>query len=421
MDMTTFLFAIALWLFLVIVVFGVSQPNVLWQLWREPSFRQPILIIESDDWGPGPPEDARALQQLAAVLARHHDVRGRHAVMTLGVLLAVPDTRRMRDVNCREYIAATVSEPEFAPVVEAIRRGVKANVFSPQLHGMEHYWPAAVLEAAGPRPEVREWLVQQGIPRTEQLPPPLQSRWIDASVLPSTELLEKEVVLAASREAEFFSRVFGVGASVAVPPTFIWTEHTEKGWSEAGVKFVVTPGTRYFARDHKGALISTGERIHNGQVGAGGLMYVVRDDYMEPALGHRAERAVAAVEAKAALGRPTLLETHRFNFTESGPRLNHALGEIDRLLATILDRFPDVLFMSTGELAEAIARSDPALIDRRFLARTRCFLLRSARTPRLKKMAWITGAIVPACLVYWLTCLLTGASRAGAKISPASP
>jgi hypothetical protein len=419
--MTTFVFAIALWLLVVVIVFGVSRPKALWHLWREPLFRYPILIIESDDWGPGPPEDATALQQLVALLARHRDVRGRHPVMTLGLLLAVPDTKRMRDADCVEYLAVTISEPQFAPVVDAIRTGVTVTVFSPQLHGMEHYWPAAVMKRARDEPNVRAWLVQEGVPRTEQLPPPLQSRWIDGSALPSRELQEEEAVLAASHEVEAFSQIFSVAAKVAVPPTFVWTERTEVGWAKAGVKFVVTPGERYFARDDKGMLISTGKCIHNGQCGDSGLMYLVRDDYMEPALGHRAERGVDAVEAKAALGRPTLLEIHRFNFTEPGPRMTHALGEIDRLLAMTLARLPNVRFISTVELAEAIARDDPELVDRRSLARIRYWLLRSARIPPLKKLAWITGAIIPAWLVYRLTCLLTTSSQGVAKTSAVWP
>jgi hypothetical protein len=314
-----------------------------------------------------------------------------------------------------------ISEPQFTSIVEAIKRGMNVRVFSPQLHGMEHYWPAAVMRAAREQPDVQAWLVQEAVPRTEQLPAPLQSRWIDGSVLPSRELQSEAAVLAACQEAEAFSRIFGVTAAVAVPPTFVWTELTEAGWAKAGVKFVVTPGERYFARDSRGAPIGTGKRIHNGQLGDSGVMYLVRDDYMEPALGHRAERGIDAVAVKSALRRPTLLETHRFNFTGPEARLNHALSELDRLLAVTLERFPDVQFMSTEQIAQAIACGDRALIDTRALTRIHYWLLRSTRIPRLKKLAWITGAIVPGWLVYRLTCLLSAASQTGARISEVSP
>lgn len=52
--------------------------------WREPVLRQPVLIVESDDWGAGPLAQADALRRLAASLQRVRDRSGRPAVMTLG-------------------------------------------------------------------------------------------------------------------------------------------------------------------------------------------------------------------------------------------------------------------------------------------------------------------------------------------------
>src|SRR5512143_1501807 len=55
--------------------------------WREPVLRSPVLIIESDDWGAGPLQQADALRCIAALLQRVRDRSGRQAVMTLGVVL----------------------------------------------------------------------------------------------------------------------------------------------------------------------------------------------------------------------------------------------------------------------------------------------------------------------------------------------
>ena len=81
-----------------------------------------------------------------------------------------------------------------------------------------------------------------------------------------------------------------------------------------GVEVVVTPGLRYAGRDDAGRPDRAGAKIYNGDTGAGNLIYVVRDDYFEPKLGHRAERGLEAVARKTRTGRPTLFETHRFNF-----------------------------------------------------------------------------------------------------------
>ena len=365
--------------------------GALGRLWREPVLRDPVLIIESDDWGPGPAADARALEQLAEILGRHRDARGRPAVMTLGLLLSVADTRRIREGGGREYFPALLTEAAFHPILAAIRKGMAAGVFSPQLHGMEHYWPHAVMKAAERDERVRAWTMQDAVPRHEDLPPQLQSRWIDGSQLPSQALPEREVAEAANRETRTFQELFGIREPVVVPPTFVWTEHAELAWAAAGVRVVVTPGMRYSARDAQGKLVAAGERLCNGDGGAGGVMYVVRDDYFEPALGHRAERAIAALEAKAALGRPTLLETHRFNFTGSAAQKDDALRETERLLRGALQRLPRLRLMSTAELAQAIARQDGELVEKRIAPRIKACLARAAQDARLRKLDWLSA------------------------------
>jgi len=391
---------LVIWLAGLTVLFGCLQRRTLQRLWREPMLRCPVLIIESDDWGPGPPTDAEALQRLARILGRHRDARGRPATMTLGMLLAVPDTGKMRQADGRRYHAASIAEPQFGAILEAIRRGAGDGVFSPQLHGMEHYWPEAVMKASRDQESVRAWLVQENVPRNEDLPAALQSRWIDGSTLPSNALPESQVAEAAARETEVFRQVFGAKPSVVVPPTFVWTDAVEAAWSRSGVVVLVTPGTRYFARDLSGKLVGEGQPLYNGQSGANGMVYVVRDDYFEPALGHRAGSAVAAIEAKSRVGRPTLLETHRFNFTGPAAQQEGALHETELLLRSAIGRFPDIRFMATAELASAMARADPDLVEQSLVPRIRIWLARVARIPRLRKLAWLSGAILPAWLVY---------------------
>lgn len=401
-----FLFAAVLWLTALAVTFGWVQGRLLRQLWREPMLRRPVLVIESDDWGPGPPGDAEVLERLVRLLAQHRDARGRCAVMTLGILLAVPDTQKMRQTAGREYYAASISEPQFSPIVAAIRRGTDEGVFSPQLHGMEHYWPEAVMTASRDRETVRAWLLQNGVPRNEDLPAALQSRWIDGSILPSRELPDEEVAAAVARETEVFRQVFGTKPSVVVPPTFVWTDAVEESWSNAGVRVLVTSGTRYWARDGSGRLVGEGKPLYNGETGVSGIVYIVRDDYFEPVLGHQAGRALAAIEAKNRLGRPTLLETHRFNFTGSSAQTEDALRETELLLRSVVERFPRVRFISTVELASAMARADADLLEQRVAPRIRTWLARSARIPRLRKLAWLSGAILPASLIYQMLSLI---------------
>jgi hypothetical protein len=121
------------------VLLAFARPLVA--RWREPVLRHPILIIESDDWGAGPLQQAEALTRISAVLQRIRDRSGRPAVMTLGIILEVPDGPRIAATHCTEYHALPLTDPRFDTIRSAIQEGIAANVFAPQLHGQCHYWP----------------------------------------------------------------------------------------------------------------------------------------------------------------------------------------------------------------------------------------------------------------------------------------
>ena len=146
-----------------------------------------------------------------------------------------------------------------------------------------------------------------------------------------------------------------------------------------------------------------GRRLYNGMTTRDGLRYVVRDDYFEPSKGHRAERALEALEAKVRLGRPTLLETHRLNFVGHAAAADVAFEELARALDLVLQRFPDVVFLSTRELVEHIERRDPDLIECGIARRLHIWLLRSSAISRLVKLACLTGIVLPAWLLLQAT------------------
>lgn len=377
-----------------------SYRRTLRALWTEPVVRAPVLILESDDWGPGPATDAAALERLAALLAGFRDALGRQPVMTLGVLLAVPDREAIASTAPPAYRRVTLADPAFTPVRAAMAAGEVAGVFAAQLHGLEHLWPPALMAATGD-PAVAAWLAAPGPTDTGTLPPHLQTRWADASVLPSRPLSEEAIRQAATEEVAAFRAVFGRLPEVAVPPTFVWTEVVERAWAEAGVRVVVTPGQRHEGRDAAGRPTPGARPIRNAERGGGGVLYLTRDVYFEPALGHTPERALADVAARHRLGRPALIETHRFNYT--GEAASRGLTALEALLRLALARFPGLRFRSTAELAEALARRDPDLVETRLGARLAVWLLRVAAVSRLKKLAWATGAVVPGWVLFLST------------------
>lgn len=359
----------------------------LWALWREPMLRDPVMIIESDDWGAGPvAAQATALNRLAEVLSRYRDQNGRHPVMTLALVLAVPDGRAISLDG--QYHRLQLDDPLFAPVLQAIERGRAAGVFALQLHGMEHYWPAALMASSDPA--VKAWLTAEPPGTTEKLPSPLQSRWVDASVLPSRPLEPAVVEAAIKEETGLYQCLFGEPPRVAVPPTFVWTETVERAWARAGVECVVTPGLRSACRNAEGLPDCDSGPFYNNQPGQG-VAYLVRDDYFEPERGHRAERGLQALAHKWDERRPCLLETHRSNFIGDAASATRSLAEIDRLYALALAHHPGLRFASSEELGRALRDGDSAWIEENVRVRLAAWLSRARALRGYWKGARLTG------------------------------
>ena len=296
----------------------------------------------------------------------------------------------------------------FSDIREAMLEGVQKGVFCLQLHGAEHYWPPALVAAANKDDSVMRWLLTQGVPRTESLPSHLQSRWTDGSTLPSKPLSDAAVVEAVEDEVALFARVFGKAPIVAVPPTFVWDERVEQAWGKCGVRVVITPGCRYEVRHVGGMLRVPRQTIRNGDRAADpGAVYLVRDVYFEPSLGHKAEYVRDRILHRVRLGRPALVEMHRFNFVDNGQKASANLAELDRLLELTLRTLPDVQFLSPRELADAIVRQDPEVVETAYLGRLATWLIRLWEQRRLRWLAIMTLAVLPAALLWILASLAT--------------
>ncbi len=376
--------ALSIWLVLLAGIVLVWRRSLL-ALWREPVFTAPILIVESDDWGAGPKAQAAALATLAEHLQQHRDVSGRPAVMTLAVILALPEAGA---TSPRQQ--TTLASEAMQPILAAIQAGREQGVFALQLHGMTHYWPETLFAAARSQSEVAAWLAAPDL--TEPLPSPLQSRWTDAAVLPSRPHSPAAIAEAVAEEIALYRLVFGTTPEVVVPPTFVWNQRVEAAWAAAGVQAVVTPGRRLTGRDAEGRPAGVDRTMRNSEQGEGGVTYLVRDDYFEPLFGHRPDQAVAALRRKTELGRPCLLETHRSNFlTAAGGDPDAALVALDTLYTTALAEFPTLRFASCAELGQAMRNADPAWIAQDGRRRFTIWRRRAGELPRFGKAARLSG------------------------------
>lgn len=364
--------------------------------WREPVLRHPILIIESDDWGAGPLQQAEALTRISAVLQRIRDRSGRPAVMTLGIILEVPDGPRIATTSCSEYRALPFTDPRFDQIRAAIQGGIAAGVFAPQLHGQSHYWPPALMTAATNTPAVGDWLTSPEPAATEYLPSHLQSRWVDASSLPSRALSPDEIQQAATVEARDYQALFGNDPQVAVATTFVWNDAVEAAWAQAGVEVIITPGHRSACRNAVGKPDCVDATMLSGERSLSGQTYLVRDIYFEPALGHSPQCLVDGLLTRTRQGRACLIETHRFNFLQA---LVASLAALDTGLKAALAACPNLRFITPLELAHAIQVRDQNWIETGVKPRLAAWCARLDEIPRFRLIATLTGLVLPLALL----------------------
>jgi hypothetical protein len=74
------------------------------------------------------------------------------------------------------------------------------------------------MAAAKNTPAVRDWLTAPEPASTEDLPSHLQSRWVDASSLPSHPLSPDAIQQAAATEARDYQALFGTAPKSPSPP-----------------------------------------------------------------------------------------------------------------------------------------------------------------------------------------------------------
>ena len=373
------------WLIILVALVTVYRHQLV-SNWREPVLRVPVLILESDDWGAGPEEQAVALRRLAKLLGSVKDADGRPAMMTLGIVLAIMDRKVWR--KDKEYAVLHLGTNEHAEILNAIHDGMAAGVFAPQLHGMEHYWPSALIRRSTTDAMVSQWISDERA-ITESLPDAIQTRWVDASTLPSRALPVAEIRRAVEEETNLFRTLFGESARVAVPNTFVWNDDVERAWKERGVRYVITPGTRYEERGADGALITSGRSICNGAIAPTGVCYLVRDVYFEPVRGHEPERFVQGVVERTRLGRPCLIETHRANYL--GAEAGQSYRVLSAALEAVVRESPEVRFMSSEDLGDAIVGRDPRIIEARISERYACWVERVLTSSPFRKLAWVIG------------------------------
>jgi hypothetical protein len=360
--------------------------------WRT---KKKIVVIESDDWGAIrlPSKDVlKDLERLGVDLGEDHyirndalasetdlqrlfdtllsltDSRGEPAKITANAIMANPDFGRIREGNFEKYRYEPFTEtlksyPEHAGSFELWKEGLKKGVFIPQFHGREHL-------------HVQRWikgLADRNSETAKVFDHKLYALCSTASAENRKSYMaayewdndnDREFTLEAVEEGlKMFEDFFGFRSRSAIAPNYTWNSEMEKILWDSGV-YYLQGSTVQRSPEMK----QNGNRVirhYTGQMNDLGQIYMVRNCRFEPTADLKKDwvgNCLNEINTAFRWQKPAIIESHRVNYIGyiNPENRDRNLKLFEELLKKIMQRWPDVEFMSSDELGGVIEDSKQA-------------------------------------------------------------
>ena len=349
-----------------------------------------IVVIESDDWGSIRMPSRKVFEELTALgvdltsgegycynrydsLATVDDLSalfellastkggdGKPAVLTAVSVVANPDFDRIRASHYQEYHYEVFTEtltryPGCHDSFRLWREGIDKGLFIPQFHGREHL-------------NVQGWLrlLQRGHKQT--LAAFERGMW-EFNLDPDDRC---NVCLQAAFDLEspdeipyqksvikeglaLFEQLHGYKATFFVPPNGPFCSCLEETAAEKGVRFMST------AKIHREPPCSGRQNKTFrwlGKKNAYGQRYITRNCFFEPSSPGRdwVDTCLNEIAIAFRWQKPAVISSHRVNYIGALDPSNrdNGLRQLKALLEAVIRKWPDVEFMSSDQLGEAI-------------------------------------------------------------------
>lgn len=351
-----------------------------------------LLVIESDDWGSTrmPNAETRQLLEktgielgksnflkfdtlansndltsLFGVLSDVKDAKGNNAVLSPFVNTTNPDFEKIIASGYREYFyepfTETLKKYYSGDVFSDWKQGIGQNVFAPQYHGREHFNVPLLMkylrEGNKELIEVfKHGVIHIPIPgiKTKNIGGLAPTYYYDNKE--DLEYLKNSLV----EGVEIFKNIFGFYPGSFGPPNGIFNNVLEDALAKTPVQGIVVNRTR-IEPDGQGKLQNQGFLYKFGKSNKHGHIYYRRNVKFEPVQKSTYSREAVLFEIGAAFrfGKPAVVSSHRINYIGSieGSHRDHALAELKAILKKVVEKWPDVEFISSAELAGIIKNS----------------------------------------------------------------
>lgn len=348
-----------------------------------------IVVIESDDWGSirmpslkvynsllnsgiridnlvynrydslASEED---LTSLIETLTGIKDNYGNYPVFTLNTVVGNPNFEKILDSKFMEYFFEPFTEtlkryPEHSNSFKLWEKGIALGVFKPQFHGREHLNVHRWLRALQNNNKDVHLAFDLGIFDLSIEYRITENSFMDAFNFETKEEIAK-LKQSLSEGLDLFHSLFGYKSQSFVAPKYIWPCEIEGTLHEKGVRFIKS--AHYQLEPLAGTTNVFRKVFHyTGQRSKDGLYIIVRNASFEPSekpdydwIGDLLAKAKSAFLWK----KPLVISSHRVNYIGFIDPVNRDknLTKLSLLLKTLLNKWPDIEFLSTDQLGELI-------------------------------------------------------------------
>lgn len=353
--------------------------------WRT---KRRIIVIESDDWGairmPSSTvrnnlfsgqvgmynaqtydrvdnlADSEDLQALFKVLQKYRDHKGNHPIVTANTIVANPDFEKIKASEYKNYYFekfTTTLEgyPNHQNTLKTWKKGIQTGVFRPQLHGREHVNVALWLKAL----KNKEIDVLKAFENKTWPARLISGERLDIAYNYEHHEQLQFVLDSIEEGATIFEEIFGYKSKSFIAPSYTWCSIIEKKLNLLGIKYI--QGGLYQKYPIK-VIKDTNKvkkRHFTGQKNRLQQTYLMRNVHFEPTLTNEVDivtRCLKDIEIAFKCNKPVIISSHRLNFIGNIEKENrdNTLIKLDQLLAGIMERFPNVEFLSSDQLGDAI-------------------------------------------------------------------
>jgi len=293
-------------------------------------------------------ETAEDVHALRSLLSRHRDRTGRSAVMVMNFLTANLDVQTSQAMARLNFVPLAEGLPHgwIRPgLFEAYREGIANHTFYPALHGVSHFFPAAVermISDTGPRGQILRTLWAARTPYIYWRMPWIGYEYWDPEQPPHKRFLTAAGQSKNIRQAvSLFAKMFGTTPRSACAPGYRANQGTFVAWSDCGVRCVQNgPG-----------------RITSPHLDANGMLHLSRTVELEPATddGVSVDAAVQKAESCFAVGAPAIVSIHSINFHSTVRDFRTGtLQLLDQFLSALKAKHPNLLYVHDEDLYDLV-------------------------------------------------------------------